>query len=470
MPKKIKVKTKKPKDLDIALQYYNSGNLQQAEMICRQILQGQSNNAGGWHLLGLIAAQSGQYDKAIHYFSRAIHCNPFKHFYYYDLGLAFQSIGMVDEAMRNYKEALGLKPDYFEAYYNLGNLFANNNMIDEAIESYRKALSLKPDYAEMYNNLGLAFKEKGLLDEAIDHFKSALKLKPDYAEMYNNLGTVLVDKGMIDEAIENYKQALKLKADYNEAYNNLGVALREKGMIDEAIENFKKALILNPDFAMAYNNLAIAIEDKGMIDEAIEAYKKALILKPDNAEMHQNLGMTYLLARDFEKGWEEYEWRLKTFKAAPLTKPKWDGSSLVNKTILVYAEQGYGDSLQFVRYLPKLYDEFAAKKVLFILGKVLEQLFRDSDLKAEILDPEASIEDLEYDTNIHLLSLPRIFKTNLENIPFKGKRYLKANPEKVRWYRERYFSDRQNPPIPPLLRGGNTPLAPLNRGELCPPL
>jgi len=338
MPKKIKAKTKKSQHLDIALQYYNSGNFQQAEVVCRQVLTQQPNNAEAWHLLGLIAAQAAQYD------------------------------------------------------------------------------------------------------DATGCFKKTLELNPYLPEAYNDLGAVFIEKGFVEEAIENFKKALNLQPDSARAYNNLGTALWDKGLIGEAMECYKEALILRPDHAGTYNNLGNMLNSTGLVEAAIESHKKALMLEPDNAFIHADLGDSYLLLKDFEKGWEEYEWRLKIPDVPPLSKPGWDGSSLEGKTILVYSEQGYGDTLQFVRYLPLLYDEFRAKKVLFIPPKGLEQLLRESDLKAEILDAETSVESLEYDTNIHLLSLPRIFKTNLENIPFKQKRYLRANRDKVKSYKEKFFN------------------------------
>ncbi|RJQ50275.1 MAG: tetratricopeptide repeat protein, partial [Nitrospiraceae bacterium] len=336
MAKKIKIK--KPKQFDIAMQYYIANNLEQAGMACRWILQGSPNHSDTWHLFGMIEYQNREYDSAISHIQKAVFIDPSKYFY--------------------------------------------------------------------HHNLGLIYLDKGLPDEAIEHFKKALTLKPHLFE----------------------------------AYNNIGLAFSDKDMLDDAIENYNRALTLNPDYAESYNNIGLAFKSKGLLDRAVENYKKALTLKPDYIDAHTNLAMIYILTKDFDAGWKEYEWRLKEIRNISLKRPCWDGSSLVGKTILVYPEQGYGDTLQFVRYLPLLYDEYNTANVLFIPQNGLERLLRESDLKAEILDAGTPVESLEYDTNIHLLSLPRIFKTNLENIPFKQKRYLMANPEKVEWYREKFFN------------------------------
>jgi len=420
MAKKIKIKTKKQKHsdadvlFDTALQYYQSGNLQQAEMICRQTVKGEPGRADAWYMLGLISGRMGRYDESVCYIDKAILINPDEHFYYNDIGVSLKFKGSLNEA----KERL------------------------------EKAIELKPDYAEAYDNLGAVLQDMGLFDEAVTNHRKSLLLNPYCSVAYNNLGNTLREQGFYDEAVENFKKALSLKPDYAEAYSNMGLALTEKGALDEAVENCRKALELRPGFAGAFNNLGTAFSDKGIIAEAVNNYKKSLTVDPDFSAAHKNLGMTYLLLKDFERGWREYEWRLNIFKVPPLAKPKWDGSPLNNKTILVYHEQGLGDTLQFVRFLPELHDKSGAKKVMFIPQKGLEQLFRESDLKAEILAPDASAETLEYDTNIHLMSLPLIFRTNFENIPFKGKRYLKANPEKVEWYRKKFFSTTSFSPTP----------------------
>jgi len=151
MPKKIKIKAKKPQNLDVALQHYQSGSFQEAEKVCRQILSKQPNNADAWHLLGLISGRTGQYDSAINDFNKAIHINPGVYSYYNNLGLALKYKDRLDEARENFQKAIELKPDFAGAYNNLGLVFTEKGMIDEAIENFRKTLELNPDNAEAYN-------------------------------------------------------------------------------------------------------------------------------------------------------------------------------------------------------------------------------------------------------------------------------------------------------------------------------
>jgi tetratricopeptide (TPR) repeat protein len=460
MAKKIKIKPKKNLYSDKSLK--NPGRL----------LPG---DAEAYFQTGFALQQAGRLNEAVAHYKKAIMLRPDNAEAYNNLGAIFQQTGKLDEALKSFEQTVKLRPDYAEACYNLGFVLQQAGRLDDAEAYYKRAIMLNPADAETYNNLGTIFQHKGNVDEALKNFSLAVKLKPDYAgacynigfvlqqedrldeamlcyeklleiepdhfDAYNNMGIILAEKNKFDEAIEKHMKALALKPEFPEAYYNLGSVFTYKGMTEKAIECYNKALALKPDYADVYNNIGcvLALNTRGFIDEAVNNYRKALALKPDDANIHKNLAMAYLLVKDFVNGWEEYEWRLKTILAAPLTKPKWDGGLLENRTIIVYAEQGYGDTLQFVRYLPVLFENYKAKKVLFIPQKGLEQLLKDSDLKAEILDAETPVEGLEYDTNIHLLSLPRIFKTNLENMPFRQKRYLKANPDKVKWYKEKYF-------------------------------
>jgi len=441
MAKKIKAKADKPQNLDAALQYYQSGDFLEAENRCRKILEKNPKQSDAWYLLGMIMRKCGQNKTAINYISRAIHLNPEMPSYYYDIGLSFWFGGNTDEAIRNYSKAVELKPDYAEAHFQRGFILQQQNRLEEAMKSFERVIMFQPDNAEAHNNKGLVYLRQGDIEVAITSFKRALTLEPDYAEAYNNLGLALAEKELFDEAIDNYRKALIIKPDFVDVLNNLGIAYTDNNLLDEAIENYRKALILKPYCAEAYINLGNAFKDKGRMNDSIENYERALALHPENAQTLFILGMAYLLAKDFERGWQEYEWRLKAIKMIPLKKTKWDGSSLDGKIILVYSEQGYGDILQFVRYLSGLYEDYRAKKVLFFPRKGLEHLLRGSDLRAEILDADTSVETLEYDTNIHLLSLPGIFKTDLDNIPFKQKRYLKANDEKVLEYKNKYFNN-----------------------------
>ncbi len=321
-----------PEALAVAIQHHESGRLQAAEQIYRQILAVQPKNADANHLLGVIAAQVGNREAAAEYIRRAIGLKGNVAAYHNNLGNVLKDQGKLDEAVECYRRALKLKRDYAEAHNNLGATLTEQGKLEEAVECCRRARKLKPEYTEAHNNLGVALKEQGKLDEAAACFRRALKLKPEYAEAHRNLGDALKDHAKLDEAVACYRRALEVKPDYADAHVNLGIALTEGGNLEEAIACWRRALELKPDcveaysnlgnaltyvgqpddaaaclrraidlnpaYAMAHNNLGNALKEQGKLDEAIACYRKALDLKADYTEAHSNL----LLALQYRTG------------------------------------------------------------------------------------------------------------------------------------------------------------------------
>ena len=242
--------------------------------------------------MGGTLKQQGKLEEAIEAYKKALAIEPNYAEAYNNMGIAIKDQGKLGEAIEAYNKALAIKPDNAAAYYNVGNAFKDQSKLEEAIEAYNKALALKPDYAAAYYNMGNALKEQGKLEEAILAYNKALAIKPDYAEAYSNMGITLREQGKLEEAIEAYNKALALKPDYAEACYNMGGTLKQQGKLEEAIEAYNKALAIKPNYAEAYNNMGIAIKDQGKLEEAIEAYNKALAIKPDNAEAYNNMGVT----------------------------------------------------------------------------------------------------------------------------------------------------------------------------------
>ena len=202
-----------------------------------------------------------------------------------------------------------------------------------------------------------------------------------------------------------------------EAHYNLGTVSEAKGQPDEAIASYRQAIGLKPDFAEAHGNLGNALSDLGQFDEAIAAYRQSIRFKPDYAEAHYNLSLSLLARQDFQRGWDEYEWRWKCQDFQSLqrnfARPQWDGCPLEGRTILLHAEQGFGDAIQFIRYLPLVKER--GGKIIVECQPELQRLFRTM---AETCQVVASGQPLPaFDFHCPLLSLPRVFETNLANIP-----------------------------------------------------
>jgi tetratricopeptide (TPR) repeat protein len=190
----------------------------------------------------------------------------------------------------------------------------------------------------------------GNLQQAEHIYKKILKDHPDNADALHFLGIIYYQLGNYDHAIEYFKKALQFNPANADAHYNLGITFQEKGQIDEAIMCFQKTTDLDPNFAMAYCNLGVALqEEKGQLNEAISCYQKALQLDPELVDAHLNMSLLLLLRGNFEEGWKEYEWRwkLKDFYRRSFSQPSWDGYDIKGLTILLYAEQGLGDTIQY---------------------------------------------------------------------------------------------------------------------------
>ena len=262
-------------NLEIALQHHQSGNLQQAEAMYRQVLAQQPRNADALHLLGVLAHQVKQSEIAIEYISQAIQIDPRNPNFYNSLGEANRALGNLDRSIGSYRQAIQLQPRYVEAHCNLGIALQAQGETNAAIQSYRQALQIQPQIARIQNNLGVLLKQQGMLDASIEAYQKALQIQPDYLIALNNLGVALEAKGEIEQAIAIYNQAIKLYPNSEDAYKNLGDALQSDHQIDRAIESYERAIALKTDFVEAHYNLGHLCRNLGKVDRAIDSYQKA---------------------------------------------------------------------------------------------------------------------------------------------------------------------------------------------------
>ncbi len=254
------------------------------------------------------------------------------------------------------------------------------------------------------------------------------------AEVWNNLGNSLCRRGLWELAIAAYRKALEIQPSSVDAHCNLGVALVRNGELDAGIASQRRAIELNGSFPAAYSNLGSALLIAGRFDEAETALNQAIQLQPDFAEAHFTRSLIWLMRGDFEKGWAEYEWRLKgrsifMHGATKFNQPRWDGGELNGRTILLHAEAGLGDSMQFVRYAPLV----ARRGGRVIVGcqPALAGLFHSIEGIHEIVTPTMPLPP--FDVHCPLLSLPLAFSTTAKTVPWNGA-YLRADSKNVeRW-------------------------------------
>ncbi len=226
--------------IQLALKHHQKGELQQAEVIYRQVLQVEPDNADALHLLGVIANQLGQNEIAIGLIEKAINVNQAIPLYHNNAGNVYRALNKLEEAIACYHRALSFKPDYHEALNNMGTALAEQGKLDEAIACYRRALSFKPESYEAHYNMGNALKEQGKLDEATVCYRRAVSLRPDSHMANFNLGNALAEQWKMDEAIVFFHQALSSKPDFHEAHYNLGNALADQGKFEDAKAHYRK--------------------------------------------------------------------------------------------------------------------------------------------------------------------------------------------------------------------------------------
>ncbi|WP_242725733.1 tetratricopeptide repeat protein [Microcoleus vaginatus] len=401
--------------LKLAWEHHQAGRLLEAENLYRQIIEVQPESANVLCLLGIAARQQGKIAEAIDFYEQAIAQN--RDFVEAHLNKAnvLLDVREYQRAIASYQQVIKMQPNSALAYNNLGWAKQQLGEIDAAILYYQTALQFDPNLHETAHNLGHLFKQKNQLNEAIACYLHALKINPNLTYSLMGLGTVLQQQGKLAEAFNCYQQAVTIDPNNPEAHNNVGAFYHEQGNVKAAISYYRQALKLKPDFVEAINNLGHALVDLGEFQEAFSCHSRALELQPDNATAHLELSLTLLLFGDFQRGFAEYEWRWRTPQVSPrqFKQPVWDGSDLQGKTILLHVEQGFGDSIQFIRYAPILRSRGA--KVMVACYPELMRLFATVP-GIEYLS--VSLEGLpEFDVHAPLMSLPRIVGTTLETIP-----------------------------------------------------
>jgi Flp pilus assembly protein TadD len=383
--------------------------------------------------LGVALSSRNRHADAIECFRRAIELKPDYAEPQHNMANSLRRTGKPDEAVVYYREAIRLKPGWADAHNNLGLTFRTLGQLDEALEQFREALRAKPRHPDARNNLGVTLCDKGLMAEATATYRQLLQQQPKSAESNNNLGVALVQQGKLAEAVACYRRALEIRPNYAEACSNLGNAFRQQGQFEDAEASLRKALELKPDYAEAYNNLAIVLVKQERLEEAVANYRQALQLKPDYPDARKNLGLALLGMGDFSEGWKEYEWRWKS-KEMPnrnFAQPRWDGAPLEGRTILLYAEQGLGDTIQFARYAPLV--EQRGGKVLVECQKHLLSLLAQCRGIDRLVPQGESLP--AFDTHAALLSVPGILGTDLQSVPANIP-YLSADAERIRKWGE----------------------------------
>jgi tetratricopeptide (TPR) repeat protein len=425
--------------LSRAVELFRAGDIAEAEAVLRRILPGDPRNADALHLLGLLAHHAGRSAVAADLIGNAVSINPRQPDYQINHGVALAAAGRIDEAIIAYRNALALRPDSVEALSNFGDALCQKEDWEQAIIICRKALALRPDLAEPHCNLGKALQEKRRFDEAIACHQSALAIRPGYYQARNNLGTALGAKGDWTQAIAHYEQALALCPASVEILNNLAKAFYERRQFESAIAYCRQALSFAPGHLEISNTLGNIFYRMGDLPQAIAYFRHVLRHDPDRADAHWNLGQVLLAQGDYAGGWPRYEWRWRLKKRAPRTHvqgPAWDGSDLAGRSILLFAEQGFGDTIHFIRYIPHVAKR--GGKIVLACQPEMLRLLQNMEGVAQTVPWTPPFPG--FDVQCSLLSLPGIFNTTLSDIPAIIP-YLRPDETLVRQWKARLAPD-----------------------------
>lgn len=431
-----------------AFRYHQAGLLPEAEQAYLDILKADKRNAHALWLLGTLYLQTNQPERSVECLERALRLEPDNPEILNNIGLALRALGRLDDAKAKYEKAVRVNPHHVQAlnnlgslfyelgnwseavrwaeraltvnpkdasaHYNLGNALRAQEKRSDAIAHYEHALHLQPNYVDALVNLGITLCAEDRPDEAIAQFQQALHLVPDHLQALNNLANALRDKGRFEEAVSLYERVLKLKPDYPEALMNFGVALRDQGKAQEAIQTYEQALRMKPGLAEALVNTGVALQDLGRWEEAVVKHEEALALKAHLVDAQWNMALALLALGRYPEGWALYESGLskKNKRPAVFTTKKWDGSVFSGKRLLIWCEQGLGDSLQFIRYVPMC--KAKGGKVVVLCPQPLARLFRNTTGVDEVV---GAIHESDFDYQIAMMSLPYVFGTTRDTIP-----------------------------------------------------
>ncbi|MDC6451524.1 tetratricopeptide repeat protein, partial [Alphaproteobacteria bacterium] len=423
--------------------YKNLGDLEESIRNFKKVLQIDKLYLRAYDVLGGIFLNQDELDKAFNIFNKYLSIKPNNEKTYNNLSIILQKQGKLNEAIEACKKAISINPNFFEAYNNLGLFFKYQGNLESAEESFKKVVSINKNYSDAYNNLGSIFLDRDQLDHAIKYFRQAISIDDDH-KYYNNLGIALQKKLEFNSAIEAYNKSILRKPNYANAYYNKGNTLKDQGKLDEAIITYNKALLINPAYTEVYNNIGLVLQDQGKSEEAIESYNKSILLKPDHADTYLNLSFALLNSGKLKEGLDKYEWRWKTAKRSShqryFLQPLWDGiESLSGKRILIWSEQGVGDTMNWSSCLSLLTSkaEHCILECQEKLVPLLERSFPNVEVKAENRNLDTKRND--FDFHLPMGSLYKCFIDEITQIT-KPEAYLIPDPLRVDFWKKRLNS------------------------------
>jgi tetratricopeptide (TPR) repeat protein len=402
---------------DQAIAFHRAGLLNEAEQLYRQVLKTHPKSFDCQHLLGVITYQRGDYADAIAQIDLALKINSEVADAHLNRGNALKKLKRLEEALDSYDRAAALKPDDPMILNSRGSTLRDLERFSDALADLDAAITLKPDFSEAFNNRGNTYKDLELFDTALADYSQAIALNRNNADALSNRGNLYKKLERHDEALADYDQAVARDPRNAEAAYNRGTALLDLGRPEAALAEFDRAIALRPGYAEALYNRGLALMNLRRTEDALANYARVIALDPDHQPAHWNRSLCNLALGHYREGWVDYDRRIKTDELLMpwqnCGRPQWSGNrDIAGKTIVLHAEQGFGDSIMAARYVRRV-KELGARVVVGVppaLAPVMAQIAGIEVVTAvEALPP--------FDLHCPLMSLPRAFDTTVETIP-----------------------------------------------------
>jgi tetratricopeptide (TPR) repeat protein len=404
--------------MEAALAHHQAGEFADAESLYRAIIGANSRDAAALHLFGALQHQKGNNGAAIALIRRSLDIRETPEAWY-NLGHVLRLENLLDEAIIAWQKALDLQPNHRDAAFNLAKLVGEAGPPEAALVAWKGVVAIAPTFAPAWFNLGNTLHRQKHYAEAAEALKRTVELTPDFAEAWANFAVSLKEAGDFTQAEAAARRAISLEPTRPQWLSNLGTVLHDQHHIAEALACAKRAVEIDPTFAEGWCNLGVVLHDLKRPKEAITACERGLALAPDHAVMHKNYAFALMLDGQLERGWKEYEWRWKApFVALDLrsfTAPRWDGKPFPGKTLLIHAEQGQGDTLQYIRYASQA--AALGGRVVIECQPSLVRLLRSLKGVDQVVGRGDPLPP--FDLHCPTMSLPNTLGVSLENIPDK---------------------------------------------------
>ena len=351
-----------------------------------------------------------------------------------NLGVTLRLAGDDAAAAAAFRRAIEIAPDYATAHANLGLTLRARGEFADAVEAFRRAAALDPGNAELQSHLASAYAALGRHDLAVAHFRRATELRPDFPIAYANLGMALTELNRWDEAVAAYERATALDPDDASIRVNLAFARDDPAGIAEAEAQCRRLIAARSNLPEAHNALGLVLQKQNRLGESLESYRRATALKPDFLPAVINESLVLLLLGRYEEGWPKYEWRrrLPMLRRNERTLPLWQGEDIAGKSILLHSEQGFGDTIQFLRYVPLVAER--TRHVVLEIPRPLVRMAASLPIENVTIVPNNRPPPAA-DVHAPLLGLPGIFQTRVDNIPGGVPYLMPRRPLVERWER-----------------------------------